>query len=594
MPKPVLNSAADLYKEIRNRGLHFRKKNGRDNELLKQLSANLGCPDNNLQEYLNTSPIPAETLLIEFLKIAQPFAKMFEEIWSYMANKVAPVANENISVRFGFPETTDAIIVDLEAFRRYIQTSSYVYQNVLVTIWNHDSLRKLFGMSSILLDDLHFDGLIYKRYRPGEIYQLPDILQPSHPIDYKIQNIRNYFQKIILDYNKVEVARKSDQRTIQELKKNADELAIDEQLRKSAFDLTDLLPKWYLIFHHLADIPNLRKDKANMYYEKEIKPLLSAHVEIEKKFLNEAVDILDLPFWKYRWHTYEIWSTILTINTLSEYQPFPAIKNKRIFFDSSNAEIIAHLTVSNYSQACLAVQVQTPYTTEVRQAIKPDLRICFSENYNDITQTAAIIEYKQRESISAQHIEEISRSYTGGAPSSGGTIIINYDEPAISPQLAPNAYFIQGVKPGNPAAIETFKNRLLAILQTVQYLPIRKNRVILLDVSISMETAYIGDAFQSSFSALIKNPLLKIYRFNEGLVPGGDLSDSQAIAVSGGTHLGKTLDQLIELLGEIDQLLIITDGDHDRPDFKQWKIGLVRECMPNELPDFLNWLSIGD
>lgn len=592
MATPVLNSAAELYKGLKERGLHLRPKNGRDNQLLEELAKRLGCPDKALQKYLNKSAITAETLLLEFLKLTQPFAKMFEEIWNYLATKVAPVANESISIRFGFPETKDPTVINLEVFRRYVESSKFIYQNIVTETWNNDALGSLFELSSILTDAEDFREPAYKRYRPGEVYDLPIIEHLSHPIDYQVLKIRNLFQKIIQDYNQAETERTTDRRSIQELNENTETRDNYEGLRDNAFLLTDLLPRWHIVFNHLTDILKERKDEANDFYERKTASLLSEQEKKIKIYLKEALDILDLPFWKHRWHTYEIWSTILTINTLLEYHPVPIVKDGRIPFDDAAAALIAHLTTQAFPDACLAIQVQTPFDGEGnRRAIRPDLRICYSSNFYDITQTAGIIEFKQRESASVKHIEEVSRAYSGGAPNSGGLLIINYDEPAINPHLAPNSYFIQGVQPNNYVAIQTFKKNLFHILQSANYLPVNKTWVVLLDVSGSMGSAYQSGDVQTALSALMGNSLLKVYRFNDGLVEGGNLTSPASLSIYGGTELTTAINQLMTILKEIDQLLIVTDGGHEHPDFKQWNIGDVKECEPKELGKLLNWFS---
>ena len=54
--KPI-ETAGDLYREIKNRGLHLREENGRDNALLTELRNEIKCPDTQLQRFLDASDL---------------------------------------------------------------------------------------------------------------------------------------------------------------------------------------------------------------------------------------------------------------------------------------------------------------------------------------------------------------------------------------------------------------------------------------------------------------------------------------------------------------------------------------------------------
>ena len=50
----TFETAAELYREIKRRGLHLRKDYGRDNFLLEQLCTELGYPEGCLQKFLGS------------------------------------------------------------------------------------------------------------------------------------------------------------------------------------------------------------------------------------------------------------------------------------------------------------------------------------------------------------------------------------------------------------------------------------------------------------------------------------------------------------------------------------------------------------
>ncbi len=59
---------SELYREIKRRGLELRRGNGRDDALLEALTKRLGCPDDQLQEFLDASLLTGE----EFLSATYP------------------------------------------------------------------------------------------------------------------------------------------------------------------------------------------------------------------------------------------------------------------------------------------------------------------------------------------------------------------------------------------------------------------------------------------------------------------------------------------------------------------------------------------
>jgi hypothetical protein len=49
-----------------------------------------------------------------------------------------------------------------------------------------------------------------------------------------------------------------------------------------------------------------------------------------------SLDILDLLFWRLRWHTYEVWTTVLTLRVLDQYRPVVGIANGYTSVDGYN------------------------------------------------------------------------------------------------------------------------------------------------------------------------------------------------------------------------------------------------------------------
>jgi len=171
-------------------------------------------------------------------------------------------------------------------------------------------------------------------------------------------------------------------------------------------------------------------------------------------------------------------------------------------------------------------------------------------------------------------------------------VVLNYDKTGTPVALPPGSYFIEGVQPLNPSGIELFQRRLSEILQAAGLDPTNEDTTVLLDVSSSMGDSYQGSNVQSFLRALLAMPWVKILRFNNGLLEGGDLdaATAQSLTTSGGTQLGRALSDVESLFGLPGKLLIVTDGEHDNPRDILSRIPKVRECLPKEIGENMAWL----
>ncbi|MCW3121926.1 MAG: hypothetical protein JWQ38_1418 [Flavipsychrobacter sp.] len=575
MENTIIETAAELYREMKNRGMEIGKRDDRrDDGLIKDLRHRLNCPDDKLASFLKEKNISAKQFLIEFLNIAKPFSLMFEEIWRFLSKHYAPKAAETVSIRFGFSDTHDSVSIDLEEFRRQANSLKLINSITQRTIWSEEALSKLFKLAEILVGDSKQER--NTGYIPGEDLQLPTIQPMSNAIDGIVGDVRNLFQKIIDAYY-IEVEENNDSTP-------------NTKSKHLAMRLTDFIPNWHLVFSTISRISEDNKNDAYAYYMREIEPLLSFENTLTQKEIKEALDILDLPFWKHRWHTYEIWCTVAILSALEEFNPVPLVVDGQIPLDGYSAEIIAYFEASSFPKSCVTIQVQTPVENGDRKGMKPDLRICFSDEISDINNTAAVVEFKQRGSITKAHIEEVLTSYVVGTPRSGGTIIINYDKTDVVPAQISNGYYFEGVHPGNPNEVSLLKITLQKILESVEFKR-NKNNVVLFDISSSMERLYDKQIVRNSLKLFFHAKGFQIYFFNDELVEMDISLNYENIETSGSTNLEMALNQLLNKVGNINRLLIISDGDYSIPKKILDSIPAVEECYPEHMAEYLRWVA---
>lgn len=575
----MIKTASELYREIKRRGLHLRKINGRDNSLLIELADKLKCQPDKIQIFLDKSDLSARDFLIIFLDIAQPFSLMFKEIWKYLSDKQAPNVLESITIQFGFENETKTEI-NLEQFRKYVLE---IEKNLFIKrVWNSTALQHLFQISSLLKTDTDFHPNYAKKiYHIGKQFGLPTLKLRNHPFDKVVKEVYELFQNIIeesVKYHNRKEFSKIFSKSINEISENRDPGEI----------LPELLPSWYKIFLHLYPI-NL-KDQAYQIYQNSIKPNIQEEAISEDSKILKALDLLELPFWKNRWHTYEIWSTILVLKTLDEYNPILNIIDNRFPIDGYNPATIANLKVRDIENSCVALQIRTECKVDKRKFIKPDLRICYSTPVEKPDNTAAIVEFKQRKKMNNSYVNEIINSYynLNYSPKIGGLIITNYDDFKINLLYPDNCYYIDKLRPDNSTSIQIFRNKLLSILQNCNFIPDNIFKYILLDISGSMERLYHNKEIFNILYQLSQNSNVKILKFNSGLVDDDDITN---ITTSGETELGKALHQLQSKFGKLETVLVITDGEHDNPIEMIKLIPNYKECMPDELSKNINFIK---
>lgn len=567
----IFELADELYAEMRRRGFQIRNgsKDGRDNGLFEKLCLLLNCNDDQLATRLREHLVSAKDFLIAFIRVAEPFSRMFQEIWHYLSSHAAPKAEEQLSIRFGLPEDGSSEELDLENFRRYMERWESFRQLATISVWDHYAVKELFELGAILRENLPWSTDIIGYYM-GQSLDLAEVQTSGHQMTDVVSGIRDLFQEIIDEYAKL-----GDQA----------ELA-DQELKAKAQLLTDLLPGWSQIFNNLSAIPTSDLDQALSYFKSLIEPLLSKREKSIAQLVRFATDILDLPFWKYRWHTYEIWCTVASLKALAKLKPIPIVNAGRIALDGYSTTIVAEFANAQYKDACAIIQEQTPISIGDKKAMKPDLRICYDKALGNIDNTAGMIEFKQRHSIEKSHVEEVAVRYTKGAPRSVGLIITNYDEAGLQPLLPASAIYLEGFQPCNPTVVAEFTRRLSDIVSKAGLL--KSPDVLLIDISSSMGNAYKDPLIISAIESCLQSNDVEVYCFNEKLFLGS-AQNFLELKTYGSTDLLAAWHELQQVSPEIGKLLIVSDGDYVLPDDLTEKL-MLRECTPDELPAKVAWL----
>lgn len=580
----VFESAYELYKEIRDsRGLHLRQGNGRDDVLIEELCNSIGCPDDQIADFLKEEERSAEWLMREFLQLAAPFASMFTDIWHFLSNEQAPNATEDIRIRFGFND--DFTDVELDEFREWAETARKISIGADVAYWSGESLSELFELPK----HIEIDGESGHDYANGKPYQLP-VIETRHNDDFEkiVRRVRNLFQNII------DAAAKDGEKS-SDLNIFEDEYEDQERslsVNDAASILTDLLPSWKPIFksHHEVSVENRRKTVE--FFQENIQPKIEIERVLDFQKDQTPLDILQLPFWEKRWHTFEIWMTVQTLRALESYNPQVRVTDDRIPIDGRNTAIVADLERIEDHDACVVSELETPYEGEKFESIRPDLSICQTQDL-DQESRKVVIEYKQRSTLSASRAEEVAHKYLSGSPEAVGVAMVNYDDkPDIDfPQAAE---LIGNVRPNSPAVGE-YHDLVQEYMREAGLSGPLQHWAVLVDISGSMAGEYSDRGVENALLMLLElmGPSPDVYKFNDGLAQNPQISTADVtdgLGSKGGTGVEAAIEELYREYNVGENLLVVTDMNYHPPDSLPNELENMEECLPQNLSSKLDTL----
>jgi len=573
-----ITTGAGLYEAMKARGLHLRHDYGRDNALLAQLCAALGCK-RGLASHLAESDIDSETFLRAFLDVAAPFAQMFQEIWAYLATHLAPGAKETLRIRFGLD--TDGVDLDLEQFRVWAETSRRALRVRQTDIWPTSAL---FALHEMFTTRGTRDEARWPDYRPFEPYLPPAFVPGDAPLDRIMARIHRVFESIMTEANALD---HDTRRRVGGSNPGVDPL--DTAIGHGAFALTDLIPRWGFYFDAYRALSPSERKAAQIFFETEVEPMLEAAEVQEWGPEIEPLELLEMPFWKHRWHTYEIWATVESLRALTAFHPRLEVIDGRTGFDSTNPMMVASLDVVDRPDCGVWVQLQTDFRRGARRAIRPDLSICYDAK-GEIASRAVVVEFKQRLGDRDGHFDEVGTSYSMGSPEAGGVLLVNYDTPGLSPIVPDNVRYHEGLHPAAPAVRDAVARDLEWAMNAAGLRPHAHLTVALLDVSGSMQSAYARDDVEHLRTQLSQIPWVIVRLFADGLIPE---DESKGGRLRGGTDLQSALESLFEEIGVPDSLLVVSDGQYRSVASHLNRIERHSRVDVHELATGIDWILAG-
>lgn len=564
----VADTGAQFYRELRARGLHLRHENGRDNALLDALRSRLGLGGDSFERALESRQVSSEAFLEAFLEVTSPFATMFQEIWEYLAAVAAPSAAERVRVRFGFREE-GGVDVDLEQFREWEERCRAIHART--TAWTPAARRELFSVSSVFQPFLSAHpprSQHWAYYTIGRPLTLPQAPVGSDEFAAIARRVHSMLSAAIGEGVRLHGRTGIETPEYASWKKDW------------GYPLTDTIPPWEQLFERFEELPPELQSKAVQVFEQCVAPLLASSSRTAQEHYREALDVLALPFWRHRWHTYEIWATIVVIRALDAFRPSPVVRDGRIPLDGYDSACVAHLLTHERPSACVVAQLETPFARGKRKAIKPDLSICFDET-GSADSRAAVVEMKQRIDLDPAHAREVVTSYRDGSPRASRVILVNYDGGAAIEPID-RVEIIHRVHPGMPKNVARFEESVREACAEAQITPDGSRLLVLMDVSGSMAAIYQDASIKRVLEEMIRWNVT-VRSFNDDVQGAPNLVEiANGLRTGGGTNLRAALERTRDI--RADRIWVVSDGGFEAPVDELQKIRPFRVIAPREFP----------
>jgi hypothetical protein len=112
-----VESSAELWRQLVRRG--DLQDKGRDRELVRELADRLQLPTVvGMAEALAT--VPLEQFVVEFFRIAEPFAAMWQDLLALFERAAATTGSQQLDIRYDFGGPDPALDFDLNSFRSLV------------------------------------------------------------------------------------------------------------------------------------------------------------------------------------------------------------------------------------------------------------------------------------------------------------------------------------------------------------------------------------------------------------------------------------------------------------------------------------------
>lgn len=402
----MITTAAELHRYLNKlKNFDFSPVHERDHRLYLALKVRLGLDDGEFLTALDRKNVSAEAYLRALIDTAEPLAAMYKAIVEYCEEAHFLRSRESTEVQWDSEVGKQTLKLSLEAFRKYI-----------------DIVRQLAGTDKPckqLIDTKNklMNWLAHEVFAP----------------DHKGLESHNW------DWKGVELFHILD-----------DACKRHEANCPAAFGG---LKRFYIGGADRQPCPPdvMKEVTSNPRYKAILKEVALVFGDLDIEQVASA--FLELPFWKFRWQIYELWTITVVLRELTSVG-FELVRSAD---GDSMLELGKVALIATHPASGQVLTYQPTYRNRQGKDIHPDLVISRTHTVT-ADNTLLIVECKQRLTLESAHITEVGSKYMQGVDAEHGqVVIINYDEDGTTDSSAIPVRFIPNVRPdgmGEPALLE--------------------------------------------------------------------------------------------------------------------------------------------
>lgn len=431
-----LEKGADIHRAIWSKkhldnGQAFTSS-ARDLPLLKQMAERLGMKNLEFIKHLNVNNVTAQNYLTKMLEVADPLSQMYVQIWEYCNSTLSRTSKDGMAVTWDFKIGSETVPVDFGAFRRY--------QQLKADLPKKDPFNRLCNEFAKACE---------------RIPRLPNAscMLPTKP-------------------------------------RGASSLAVASQLYDWCSQLKELQPVQSGYYGYRDAVSALERIASNstLWTTRAFSNLQPLLTECANQLSPE--DIIDLPFWKYRWHVYELWCLVVSLN-LFHQRGFNLVQsaNGVALLQLNHGVLVAQRTETPQGN----IYYQPTYQNHRSETVHPDIVITQGNTTVetiDSDSVLAIVECKQHsmpketglQNVKQRHFDAVAKKYEQAITKQNGTlVIVNYDTLDFERDYSMLDRFF----PGNESEL---KSKLENVLNYFSPKAMLRSAVLVVDASASMSS----------------------------------------------------------------------------------------------------------
>ncbi|CUB06492.1 hypothetical protein [Marinomonas fungiae] len=472
----VISSAAELWASLCVKaGLEVRLKSGRkgrDYDVEGLLRAALGVPESvrSFDKWLaadsasGNSKVSAELLLIEVLKSQEGFARMMQDILDVLIKADAKQVSHRLSVEFNFDNVPSSLRMTLEQFREIELRIKHVLQK-RPTLPGHNLMWRIYEEFSSLIG-----GRLVSEERPQGFPASPEIT----PTDCEeLNRLLNSVVLLVSGFRDLCRSLGETRWEVFSVAKASNDGVLLEQMVAATDYWDDSVLNGVKRVAELVNSGQLSSKDASDRISKILSEVEWGDNWVEKT-IEDLLDILNLPVWRYRHELYSVWVGTRMLAVIEQVVPdvhyhpvdgvlsfeFGGSRLASFNWDNKQFDVWAELRSALVGRS-----------SKRKKGIQPDFRVLqvdISKSVNQ--QTTYVLECKHYLRSNTSNFTSAAADYARSCPNSIVHIVNHGDinesrlMSSLAPELHSQSQFIGGATPVQEAEMQIISKAIRSAL----------------------------------------------------------------------------------------------------------------------------------